>query len=273
MSESICSVADCGKGGKLSAGLCSTHYGRLWRRGDVNAPDGRKRERVQQTCTAEGCEREMHGHGLCLMHYKRQRNNTPPKVVCVAEGCTRLTRSGGLCAPHENRRAKYGDPLAPTPPRPKRPVKRYRKVFLPGHPLASRSGQVLEHRLVLFGKIGPGAHACHWCGRQVEWRTGSEAIRALVVDHVDHDKSNNAEANLVPSCNGCNGRRLKGETWTPWKLGDPVGRPALMSKCRRGHSLAADNLKVSSGGRRSCRTCARTRRAQAAGIPVREVTR
>ncbi|QDF18805.1 HNH endonuclease [Gordonia phage SCentae] len=78
------------------------------------------------------------------------------------------------------------------------------------HPLTGKgelSGNVYEHRLVLWDKLGCESldcrHECHWCGRELTWAT-------LKADHVDEDKTNNDPENLVPSCNGCNtyrGRR------------------------------------------------------------------
>lgn len=81
-----------------------------------------------------------------------------------------------------------------------------------GHPLTTRGGpRLLEHRRVLYDKLGPGPHSCHWCGAEVHWtsgrgpRTGNE----LVVDHIDRDNGNNAPENLVPACNACNATRTK----------------------------------------------------------------
>ena len=73
------------------------------------------------------------------------------------------------------------------------------------HPLASRHGELLEHRAVLYAKIGPGPHPCHWCGKQREWG-GPGGIHA---DHLDTDRQNNDPENLVPSCKKCNGDRGK----------------------------------------------------------------
>lgn len=75
------------------------------------------------------------------------------------------------------------------------------------HPLAN-DGTVLEHRKVLYDKIGPGSHDCNWCGKSLEWG-GLEGIQA---DHKDGDKQNNDSDNLVPSCLICNrkGMRLRG---------------------------------------------------------------
>jgi hypothetical protein len=80
--------------------------------------------------------------------------------------------------------------------------------YRPGHPLSDRNGYVGEHRAVLYDRIGPGPHHCHWCGTEVNWMPGSGARRgALVVDHLDNDAFNNADANLVPACQPCNGTR------------------------------------------------------------------
>jgi len=74
-----------------------------------------------------------------------------------------------------------------------------------GHPLAHR-GEVLEHRSVLFAKVGDGPHPCHWCGVELEW--GS--VRGIQSDHLDEDKLNNDPNNLVVSCVGCNMKRSRG---------------------------------------------------------------
>jgi len=79
-------------------------------------------------------------------------------------------------------------------------------ITYPGHPLAGRKGRVALHRVVLFSKIGPGKHKCHWCGKEVSW------ARGLQVDHLDWDKSNNDPNNLVPSCGHCNIDRMRDET-------------------------------------------------------------
>lgn len=78
------------------------------------------------------------------------------------------------------------------------------------HPLAINTA-VSEHRAVLFDKIGPGPHLCHWsCGKLLEWG-GKEGI---CVDHLDGDTTNNDPENLVCSCIACNFRR--------GKLGNPI---------------------------------------------------
>lgn len=72
------------------------------------------------------------------------------------------------------------------------------------HPLARKGGLLGEHRKVLYEKIGPGPHLCHWgCGKLLEWG----GLSGIVADHLDDDKLNNDPDNLVPSCSPCNCRR------------------------------------------------------------------
>lgn len=81
----------------------------------------------------------------------------------------------------------------------------------PGHALATKNGQLAESRAVLYAKIGPGSHPCHWCGISVEWTVGlrGNVAGVLITDHVDADPLNDAPENLVPSCPTCNGNRTK----------------------------------------------------------------
>lgn len=76
-----------------------------------------------------------------------------------------------------------------------------------GHPIAPPSGTVAVARLVLYDKIGPGRHPCHWCGDPIEWLTGQSQPGAIFADHVDFDPANDDPSNLVPSCNVCNAHR------------------------------------------------------------------
>lgn len=86
-----------------------------------------------------------------------------------------------------------------------------RMLRRPKHPLAPASGTVAESRLVLYEKIGSGAHPCHWCGTPIRWMPGSGiADGALIADHLDWNIQNNSPENLVPSCHVCNAHRIKG---------------------------------------------------------------
>lgn len=70
------------------------------------------------------------------------------------------------------------------------------------HPLA-RSGDLLEHRKVLFDKLGPGEHPCHWCQKSLVWG----GVSGICADHLNDDRQDNDPDNLVPSCVHCNGKR------------------------------------------------------------------
>jgi hypothetical protein len=127
----------------------------------------------------DGCDRPYIARGLCGMHYKRVEitgalRGRDAERAAAGSGCT---REDG-----------------------------YRIVRDSDHPLARSRGVVFEHRQVLFNAIGTGTHACHWCDKPVTWTEGITAD-ALVVDHLDGDRSNNDPANLVPSCNPCNASR------------------------------------------------------------------
>ena len=80
-----------------------------------------------------------------------------------------------------------------------------------GHPLSPPSGSpVRVARLVLFDKIGPGTHPCHWCKTPVTWHAGRGPRHGnLIADHLDWNPDNNSAENLVPSCTSCNAHR----TW------------------------------------------------------------
>jgi hypothetical protein len=89
-------------------------------------------------------------------------------------------------------------------------VTRYRYVTRPGHPLADSQGHLPEHRAVLYDKIGPGLHHCHWCGALLRWTNGAYTRKgSIVTDHIDGKARNNKPTNLVPSCQSCNLKRHK----------------------------------------------------------------
>lgn len=105
-----------------------------------------------------------------------------------------------------------------------------------GHSKAKRS------RLVLYEQIGPGAHACNWCNKQVHWQ-GASGGNVLVVDHLDADTWNDSPRNLVPSCPGCNVARAK--------------RDNFLTHCSKGHPRNAENTWLDTRNERRCRPCNR----------------
>lgn len=182
-----------------------------------------QRKRVQTgsgTCTIAGCQKRARPskEQVCEMHYYRKR-----------------------------RTGTYDDPPAPTLTA--RTSNGYLLVKQPHHPLARRAhgGYVLAHRVALYDAIGGGQHPCHWCGTTVDWdATYPERLDALVVDHLDDDKTNNVPINLVPSCNPCNTLRAR-KTETHCQSGKHLWTEANTRYVRRG---------------RECLDCRRERRQQ-----------
>lgn len=152
----------------------------------------------------------------------RMRTLAGGKPMCVTEGCqNKREYSSGLCNSCYIRLRRTGTL--------ERRTFLYRSQLSTGyivlatrdHPL-SVNGKLFEHRKVLYAAIGPGPHACHWCGVAVDWILGRCAKGALVPDHLDGNKANNDLANLVPSCNPCNSRRGMLMLWVTKHKDDPI---------------------------------------------------
>lgn len=215
-----CSVDGCTRRLKCK-GFCLMHYTRLRRHGDTSVslinrdhPD---------VCSVTGCARPYACGGFCSMHWQRYRLHGstapvdpvnvryPATAQCSVEGCERRPVAKWLCGMHRERLNDRGDVGGPEPL--KKPngsgyerLDGYTEIRCAiGHPL-SRRGRALLHRVVLWSKIGDGPHECHWCACVVNWSHGLLGD-ALVVDHLDFDRTNNDSDNLVPSCHACNSKR------------------------------------------------------------------
>lgn len=164
----------------------------------------------------------------------------PRYAVCTADGCDKAPRSAhaDLCPQHYHRQYRHGDVnrVAVNAGVSASHGRKYRVQHLPGHPLAPGSGRVYVHRAVLYDKIGPGTHPCHWCGKAVRWTVG-KAPDMLTVDHLDGHGDHNDPANLVPACHKCNSARasamrsdvLRAAGW--WSSHDTIA--ALRARTRR----------------------------------------
>lgn len=173
-------------------------------------------------CTQPDCDAPVIAKGLCGKHYQRWKKHGDPQatltpargvfVACSAGDCSRKAAVRGLCRTHYSRWVSTGDPdgLKRAPNGSGWLCHGYRVQMMPDHPLASRLGRVFVHRVVLYGKIGPGEHACHWCNKPVSWdRRENGGEFTLIADHVDENTLNNDPSNLVPSCWKCNVGRGK----------------------------------------------------------------
>jgi hypothetical protein len=163
------------------------------------------------TCTIDGCEkpsRNKSSAAMCPMHYHRwYRHQDPTKTQAESDVSVSLGR-------------------------------RYLSRYQPTHPLAMKGGKVYVHRTVLYDAIGPGPHACHWCGTEVDWLPKADP-RELQPDHLNNDGADNRPANLVPSCRSCNSTRgsqrradaLRAAGW--WAGSDTISRLASGGRVTR----------------------------------------
>ncbi|WP_199826756.1 HNH endonuclease [Streptomyces sp. NRRL F-4707] len=117
-----CAVQDCIKGGKLTRGLCATHYYRLRVHGDVQAHIPIKTLGQQVECQVEGCDRRKPlRRGYCSMHYQRWQHHgdpmwEPPKQpsTCIVDDCGASPTVGkGLCRKHFKRLHRTGSTADP----------------------------------------------------------------------------------------------------------------------------------------------------------------
>jgi hypothetical protein len=71
---------------------------------------------------------------------------------------------------------------------------------MPDHPLADSTGQVWEHRKIVYDRIGDIVPPCELCGKHLTWKTAH-------IDHIDENPANNDPKNLRPLCSPCNTQR------------------------------------------------------------------
>lgn len=182
-------------------------------------------------------------------------------LVCGRQTRAHRDRPGSYCSNacyQQDRTGKY-----------RKPDVKHRLVRAKDHPVSPKSGMVALARIVLYDAIGEGPHPCHWCGNDVEWMPGRGlAPGALVVDHLDHDPTNDALENLVPACSVCNAGRTQGAAKNKNLIGSDElfvvaasGRRARaeVRTCETcGGSFIAKTAQVKVGkGRFCCRSCAR----------------
>lgn len=174
----------------------------------------------------------------------------PPKVYkkCIVDGCNKeASRLDKYCETHYYRIRRNGTIEL----KKKSAISQHSGGYLiernQDHPLAKR-GNVYQHRRVFFDKHGQGPFACHWCGTAVDYDM-------MHVDHLDANKQNNNESNLVASCPACNLKRgipkmrQTVKEKHSYKIGDAkktmvewadvagISRSTLLSRIRMGKSL------------------------------------
>lgn len=112
-------------------------------------------------CSIDGCERLSRARGLCSSHYMTLRNRgaLPAKLVtevCKVPDCGAAHFGKGYCKMHLAR-FKSGTLERDMPKRRMgggNMTGKYLEVYRPHHPNSSRTGMILEHRLVMSEHIG-----------------------------------------------------------------------------------------------------------------------
>lgn len=227
-----CSEFGCGNR-FMARGLCDKHWKRAKRAGSLMEHASEPKRLAPERCASPECDGDpkwrSDGRGLCDKHYdkarasERRQRRKLDLPLCTHQGCARKVQFGrtDFCRGHLHHFMKSGEVGIPENAGERLKQGRYlwRKEHV-GHPICNSRGMTSVHRLVLFNAIGPGAHPCHWCGIEVEWRRGNY-LGSLVVDHLDENRLNNRLENLVPSCTNCNSSRTGFQKWIERNLLHP----------------------------------------------------
>lgn len=190
MVQRTCSVEDCSKR-ESAIGFCAKHYRNVRLYGRIEgAPDpvcetcgaGFKRPGrggplprycsvackplpakgpvPAKTCTVPGCDDHQWLRSLCCAHYQQFRRGTldadvagAPLTRCDVNGCSLPAIARGMCSMHYQRFMSRGVTSTSRGEGHLNP-QGYRVMYRPGHPMASRSGVLLEHRLVMGDHLG-----------------------------------------------------------------------------------------------------------------------
>lgn len=138
--------------------------------------------------------------------------------------------------------------------------------YLPSHPLAGSTGLLSAARAILYERLGPGWHHCHWCSGGIRWLRGHQGnnTRAILADHLDSNPLNDAPENIVPACGRCNGSRTQSVKDNEPHIVRPSGTRvrAVARNCEAcGTAFLVVRAELNSGRGRFCsRSCARRKR-------------
>lgn len=173
-----CIVGDCDRTA-VARKMCGMHYKRWAKHGD---PAKGARRWQAPMCVVENCGGKPIANSMCGLHYERLRRHGDPNYerqlmpkVCIVVDCGRPSHTQGLCRPHSWKQRRYGDPLAGRTNAPRgsgyRHPDGYIRLWKPDHPNASRSGQILEHTMVMSEMLGRPLLK----GEQVHHRNGNRS--------------------------------------------------------------------------------------------------
>lgn len=165
----------------------------------------------KEKCSIPGCFKDVHGNGLCKLHYQRQWKHGDPLyerqkyTICTVENCSNKTRSNSspYCEKHYYRLRRGGVLELRHMPLPiLEHSNGYVLIYMPNHSLTiNHTGSYeYEHRIVYYNAYGEGPFKCHWCGKEISWDS-------MHVDHLNDIRNDNNIDNLVASCPTCNQHR------------------------------------------------------------------
>lgn len=115
-----------------------------------------------KACSQPGCAKPARSMGMCQSHYNKAFRKGVRKGgsanPCSVEGCDSPERSRALCSRHYSRFITTGTtdlrPRMPKPPAKRAKHQGYVSLNKPGHPNASKSGSIAEHRFVMSEHLG-----------------------------------------------------------------------------------------------------------------------
>lgn len=188
---------------------------------------------AQRTCSIDGCNDPVHGHGWCSKHWQRWAKRGTPDVPSLDpdlsgeswlpipgyEGCYEVSNLGRVRSLPRN--TTFGRILA-------------QDILHAGHRRVTlyrdgRRSRIFVHRLVLLAFVGP-------CPEGMECR------------HLNGDSADNRLANLTYGTRSEN---------TLDDVRHGKHRNARKTHCIRNHEYTPENTYVGPDGSRKCRTCAR----------------
>lgn len=184
---------------------------------------------ARAVCAAPECGRLSRTAGLCDMHYKRQKRNghlgrilpeRPP--TCTIPGCDQPHRAQGYCHPHyrkwaaarvrAERRANMPTPLPDKPGEEWRPVVGYEGIYevsdagrVRSVPRVDAAGRVRAPKIKAQSLSNGYRFVLLFKNRKQRAARVHVLVAAaflgprppgLVVNHIDHDKTNNQVGNL-----------------------------------------------------------------------------
>jgi hypothetical protein len=115
----VCIVESCKNNANAARGLCSKHYSRIYRHGDVNLVKQNKNQ--AEFCMLENCNNKTLSRNLCSSHYARWKRNkegfdkSPIKKVlkytgaeiCIIPFCKKEAKIKMLCVSHYQHQARH----------------------------------------------------------------------------------------------------------------------------------------------------------------------